>query len=691
MIKKNSQNKPTYSADSIKVLKGLEAVKKRPGMYIGDTDDGTGLHHMVYEVVDNSIDEALAGHCKNIKVTLNSNNSVSVEDDGRGIPVDLHRGEKKSAAEVIMTQLHAGGKFDHDSYKVSGGLHGVGVSVVNALSEKLTLRIFRDKKEYFIEFKDGKAISPLKAAGKTNKTGTLINFIPSKDVFSSTNFSSAILQKRMRELAFLNKSLTIILLDKTGKKEKEFKNKYDGGVQEFVEFLDKSKKILVNKNELSLFKKPIYIFGEKNNIIVECSLKWNAGYSEDVLPFTNNIHQKDGGTHLLGFRSALTRVINKYASSTNLLKKNKITLSGEDAREGLTGVLSIKVPDPKFSSQTKDKLVSSEVRFIVESIVNDKLSTWFDQNPGIIKVVLSKIVQAAVARDVARKARENVRRKGSLELSGLPGKLADCQIGKAEGTELFIVEGDSAGGSAKQGRNREYQAVLPLRGKILNTYIDTNGKSKNSNGQDAQTKAFSKMMSSNEIVTLINALGTGSKDFDIENLRYEKIIIMTDADVDGSHIRTLLLTLFNNYPFHELIEKKHVYLAQPPLYKITKGSKSHYIKDEKELENFLIKSIDKNKNSIKKNTKEYFKLIEQEKTKINIQRFKGLGEMNPEELWQTTLNPEERTLLQVQYSNTTKVKSKKDQDLIQILMGDEVAPRKDFIINRALEVSNLDI
>ena len=691
MIKKNKQNKPSYSADSIKVLKGLEAVKKRPGMYIGDTDDGTGLHHMVYEVVDNSIDEALAGHCKNIKVTINSNNSVSVEDDGRGIPVDLHRGEKKSAAEVIMTQLHAGGKFDHDSYKVSGGLHGVGVSVVNALSEKLTLRIFRDKKEYFIEFKDGKAVSPLKVVGKTNKNGTLINFIPSKDVFSSTNFSSTVLQKRMRELAFLNKSLTIILLDRTSKKEKKYKNKYDGGLQEFVEFLDKSKKILVNKNELSLFKKPIYISGEKNNVIVECSLKWNAGYSEDVLPFTNNIHQKDGGTHLLGFRSALTRVINKYAASTNLLKKNKITLSGEDAREGLTGVLSIKVPDPKFSSQTKDKLVSSEVRFIIESIVNDKLSTWFDQNPGIIKVVLAKIVQAAVARDVARKARENVRRKGSLELSGLPGKLADCQIGKAEGTELFIVEGDSAGGSAKQGRNREYQAVLPLRGKILNTYIDTNGKSKNNNGQDAQTKAFSKMMSSNEIVTLINALGTGSKDFDIENLRYEKIIIMTDADVDGSHIRTLLLTLFNNYPFNELIEKKHIYLAQPPLYKITKGSKSYYIKDEKELEKFLTKSLDKTKNSIKKNTKEFYKLMEQEKSKMNIQRFKGLGEMNPEELWKTTLNPEERTLLQVQYSNITKDKSKKDQDLIQILMGDEVAPRKDFIINRALEVSNLDI
>ena len=691
MIKTNTKDKTNYSADSIKVLKGLDAVRKRPGMYIGDTDDGTGLHHMVYEVVDNSIDEALAGHCKNIKVTINSNNSVSVEDDGRGIPVDLHKGEKKSAAEVIMTQLHAGGKFDHDSYKVSGGLHGVGVSVVNALSEKLTLTIFKNKKEYFIEFKNGKAIAPLKTIGKSNKNGTLINFTPSEEVFSITNFNSTTLQKRMRELAFLNKSLTIILLDKTGKKEKEFKNKYEGGVQEFVEFLDKNKKSLINKNESSLFKKPIYISGEKSNIEVECSLKWNAGYSEDVLPFTNNIHQKDGGTHLLGFRSALTRVINKYATSTNILKKNKIALSGEDTREGLTGVLSIKVPDPKFSSQTKDKLVSSEVRFIVESIISDKLSTWFDQNPGIIKTVLAKVVQAAMARDVARKARENVRRKGSLELSGLPGKLADCQIGKSEGTELFIVEGDSAGGSAKQGRNREFQAVLPLRGKILNTYININGKSKNGNGQDLQTKALSKMMSSNEIVTLINALGTGSKDFNIENLRYEKIIIMTDADVDGSHIRTLLLTLFNNFPFNELIEKNHIFLAQPPLYKITKGSKFYYIKDDKELEDFLIKSSDKKNNSIKKNTKEFNRFLEKEKSKINLQRFKGLGEMNPEELWNTTLNPEQRILLQVKYTNATKAKSKKDQDLIQILMGDEVAPRKDFIISRALDVSNLDI
>ena len=692
MIKKNEEKIAQYGADAIKVLKGLEAVRKRPGMYIGDTDDGTGLHHMVYEVVDNAIDEALAGHCKNIDVTIHSDNSVSVEDDGRGIPVDLHKGEKKSAAEVIMTQLHAGGKFDHDSYKVSGGLHGVGVSVVNALSEKLTLTIFREKKEYFIEFKNGKSVSPLKAKGKANKTGTLINFLPSKEVFSDIKFNSTILQKRMRELAFLNKGLSINLLDKTGKKQKEYKNKYEGGIQEFVDFLDKSKKSLVNNNDLSLFKKPIYISGIKDNVEVECSLKWNAGYSEEMLPFTNNIHQKDGGTHLLGFRSALTRVINKYATDGNLLKKNKIAIAGDDTREGLTGVLSIKIPDPKFSSQTKDKLVSSEIRFIVESIVSDKLSTWFDQNPGIKKVVLLKIVQAAVARDVARKAREGVRRKGSLELSGLPGKLADCQIGKAEGTELFIVEGDSAGGSAKQGRNREYQAVLPLRGKILNTFIDTKGrKTKNGNGQDLQNKALSKMMSSNEIVTLINALGTGSKDFKIDDLRYEKIIIMTDADVDGSHIRTLLITLFNNYPFNELIEKSHIYLAQPPLYKITKGSKSYYIKNDKELENFIIKSSDKTKNSNKKTAKEMNKFIESEKSKINIQRFKGLGEMNPEELWETTLNHERRTLLLVKYSNVTKDKSKKDQDLIQILMGDEVAPRKDFIINRALEVSNLDI
>ena len=700
MIKKNQQSKLGYSADSIKVLKGLEAVRKRPGMFIGDTDDGTGLHHMVYEVVDNSIDEALAGYCKNIIVTINSDHSVSVEDDGRGIPIDIHKGEKKSAAEVIMTQLHAGGKFDHDSYKVSGGLHGVGVSVVNALSDKLTLRIFRDKKEYFIEFSDGKALSPLKISGKSNKTGTLITFLPSKNVFSMNKFNASILQKRMRELAFLNKGLTITLIDKIGK-QKQYQNKYDGGIQEFVEFLDKNKKTLVNKNSANLFKKPIYISGSKQNIIVETSLKWNSGYSEEMLPFTNNIHQKDGGTHLLGFRSALTRVINKYAIDKNLLKKNKITLTGEDIREGLTGVLSIKIPDPKFSSQTKDKLVSSEVRFIVESIINERLSTWFDQNPGIIKVVLSKIIQAAIARDVARKARENVRRKGALELSGLPGKLADCQLNTTENTELFIVEGDSAGGSAKQGRNREFQAVLPLRGKILNTYIDTNGtKIKNGNGKDLETKAFSKMMSSNEIVTLINALGTGSQDFNIENLRYDKIIIMTDADVDGSHIRTLLLTFFNNFPFYKLIENGHIYLAQPPLYKVIRGQKSFYLKDDVELEKFVINSSEKNIKNIKKSNETFRKFLENEKAKMRIQRFKGLGEMNPSELWQTTLNPEKRTLLRVQYSNKKKNDdknfgnrntSKKDLEIFQILMGNDVTPRKDFISDHALEVANLDI
>ena len=688
MIKKNQQDNSKYSAESIKVLKGLEAVRKRPGMYIGDTDDGTGLHHMVYEVVDNSIDEALAGHCKNIKVTINSDHSVSVEDDGRGIPVDLHKGEKKSAAEVIMTQLHAGGKFDHDSYKVSGGLHGVGVSVVNALSEKLILKIYRDKKEYLIEFKDGKALSPLKAKGKTNKTGTFINFQPSKEVFSNTKFSFSTLQKRMRELAFLNKGIKISLNDLTQKKIKSVNFKFDGGIIEFVEYLDEKREKLKNKNDNDLFKKPIYIEGIKNNIDIQCSLKWNAGYNEDVYPYTNNIYQKDGGTHILGFRTALTRVINKYASEQNLLKKNKVSLSGDDVKEGLTCVLSVKIPDPKFSSQTKDKLVSSEVRNIVETIISEKLSIWFDQNPSISKIILTKIIQAAVARDVARKARENVRRKGALELTGLPGKLADCQNSKQEGTELFIVEGDSAGGSAKQGRNREFQAVLPLRGKILNTFTELNGVKKNGNINDLRTKSLSKMISSNEIVTLINALGLDPKDeeINIEDLRYGKIIIMTDADVDGSHIRALLLTFFNNKPFNKLIEKGHIYLAQPPLFKINKGSKGIYIKDEKDLENYIIKNS-KDLKKIKKNLKEYAKSIQSEKSKLNIQRFKGLGEMNPEELWNTTLNPETRNLLQVQYSKNLK----KDQDLIQTLMGNDVASRKDFIVDNAINVVNLDI
>ncbi len=689
MLKKiEKTNQSSYGADSIKVLKGLEAVRKRPGMYIGDTDDGTGLHHMVFEVVDNAIDEALAGFCKNIKVLINKDNTVTVEDDGRGIPVDMHKGEKMSAAEVIMTQLHAGGKFDHNSYKVSGGLHGVGVSVVNALSEKLDLNIYRDNKEYFVSFKNGDSIKPLKKIGSTKKQGTSITFLPSKEIFTSTKFSSSILQKRMRELAFLNRGVSITLIDQTGSKPKEFINKYEGGVLEFVRYINKKKPILINNNEKEVFKKPIFISGNKDNIAVECSMEWNASYAEEVLAFTNNIPQKDGGTHLLGFRSALTRVINKYSNDNN--KKNKITLSGEDIKEGLTVVLSIKMPDPKFSSQTKDKLVSSEVRLIVESIINEKVSTWFDQNRGVAKAVLEKITQAAVARDVARKARDSVRRKGTFELSGLPGKLADCQISKREGTELYIVEGDSAGGSAKQGRNRGYQAVLPLRGKILNTYINTSGK-RNGSNSDYENKALSKMMSSNEIVTLINALGTGSKDFNIENLRYDKIIIMTDADVDGSHIRTLLLTFFNNFPFNQLIENGHLYLAQPPLFKVTKANKSVYIKEEKNLEDYILKIADKSEKKLKKNSPEFKNFMEEQRQKISIQRFKGLGEMNPEELWDTTLNPDNRTLLRVQYSKGTKDKSKEDQKIIQILMGDDVAPRKEFITSNALDVANLDI
>ena len=683
-----SQNNKSYQADSIKVLKGLEAVRKRPGMYIGDTDDGTGLHHMVYEVVDNSIDEALAGYCQNIEVKINSDGSVTVKDDGRGIPVDMHKGEKKSAAEVIMTQLHAGGKFDHDSYKVSGGLHGVGVSVVNALSKTLKLNINREGKKYFVEFKDGKAKSPLKLVGKSkDKDGTEINFLPSNEIFPSIKFSFSILEKRLRELAFLNKGIKIVLTDLSLKKTKSLEFKYDGGILEFVEFLDSKRESLKNKNGNELFKKPIYMEGSKNNLDIQCSLKWNSGYAEDVYPFTNNIYQKDGGTHILGFRSALTRVINKYANDQNLLKKSKVNLSGDDVKEGLTCVLSIKIPDPKFSSQTKDKLVSSEVRNIIENFINEKLSIWFDQNPSIAKTIIAKIIQAAVARDVARKARESVRRKGALELTGLPGKLADCQNSKQEGTELFIVEGDSAGGSAKQGRNREYQAVLPLRGKILNTYTDENGK--NGKAEDYKTKSLSKMMSSNEIVTLINALGLDPKSEGediIKDLRYGKIIIMTDADVDGSHIRALLLTFFNNKPFNKLIENGNIYLAQPPLFKINKGSKSVYIKDEVGLEKYIINNSQSLKKMSKK-SKEFTNILNEEKSKLSIQRFKGLGEMNPVELWNTTLNPETRNLLQVEYSKNIKI----DQELIYKLMGNDVSLRKDFIVDNAINVSNLDI
>ena len=683
-----TQQNSNYKADSIKVLKGLDAVRKRPGMYIGDTDDGTGLHHMVYEVVDNSIDEALAGYCKIIIVEINKDGTIAVSDDGRGIPVDFHKTEKKSAAEVIMTQLHAGGKFDHNSYKVSGGLHGVGVSVVNALSEKLELEIERDGKKYFVEFRNGDPKSPLKQIGKSKNTGTKITFLPSKEIFSSTKFSSSIIQKRMRELAFLNKGVNLVVLDKTLKKEKKIEFKYDGGIVEFVHFLNEKKEKLKNKNGNDLFKKPIYLEGDKNGINIECSLEWNSGYSEDMHTYTNNIFQKDGETHLLGFRSSLTRILNKYVNENNILKKNQVSITGDDIKEGLCAVLSIKMPDPKFSSQTKDKLVSSEVRNIVENFMNEKLSTWFDQNPSIIKIVLFKIIQAAQARDVARKARESVRRKGALELTGLPGKLADCQNSKRDGTELFIVEGDSAGGSAKQGRNREFQAVLPLRGKILNTYVEEGNSKRNGNSNESKTKALSKMISSNEIVTLINALGLDPKveEIDLDDLRYGKIIIMTDADVDGSHIRALLLTFFNNKPFNKLIENGNIFLAQPPLFKINKSGKSIYIKDEKSLESFILNNI-KNSKKLKKGTKEFDKILSEEKSKLNIQRFKGLGEMNPDELWNTTLDPDKRNLLQVKYSSDKK----RDQKIIHTLMGNDVSIRKDFIISNALEISNLDI
>ena len=827
--------KNDYGADSIKVLKGLDAVRKRPGMYIGDTDDGSGLHHMVFEVVDNAIDEALAGFCDTITVMINKNNSVSVSDNGRGIPVEIHKTEKVSAAEVIMTQLHAGGKFDHKTYKVSGGLHGVGVSVVNALSENLKVEIFRDGKKYFIEFENGVTKSPLKDLGKSDFNGTNVTFLPSNKIFSNTEFNLGILEKRLKELAYLNKGLKIELKDNRKEKKKNLSFKFEGGIKEFVQDLNKSKNKIKNEHNESVLEEPLYYQSNKNDINVECSLLWNNSYNENVLCFTNNIPQKDGGTHLLGFRNSITRLINKYANDRGLLKKDKVTIVGDDVREGLICVLSVKVPDPKFSSQTKEKLVSSEVRPVVETITNEKISLWFDQNPKVAKTIIGKIIQAAIAREVARKARENVRRKNAIDITSLPGKLADCQSNDITKTELFIVEGDSAGGSAKQARNREFQAVLPLRGKILNTFVE------NKNNATNAKKVFSKMLSSNEIVTLINAIGTGVEPFDINRLRYGKIVIMTDADVDGSHIRTLLLTFFNNKPFNELIRKGHIYIAQPPLYKIKTGKTATYLRNNHDLEklaiknsadrikniqflnnknnNFeqsfinqcyelydLIKSVDgdqeileqlvtvgafttkdkkililddndnkkkigaitavadqlnkkveseqakwigsfeknffvlkrefyhekikkilsdkfmKNKvfmnkisiynkiaknfnqtciisdgeNNFKSNT--FLKFMENViaigKRNLSLQRFKGLGEMNPDELWDTTLNPENNSLLKVNYSDANgegSVPSDADKDIFYTLMGEDVSKRKSFINSNAINVINLDI
>ena len=806
----NSEQNTDYDAGSIKVLKGLDAVRKRPGMYIGDTDDGSGLHHMVYEVVDNSIDEALAGHCDKVDVFLNPDGSVTVRDNGRGIPIDIHEGEGISAAEVIMTQLHAGGKFDQNSYKVSGGLHGVGVSVVNALSSFLNLKIYRNNNIYEMTFKDGTPEEKLKLTGDCDEgvSGTEITFYPSDKIFTNIKFLFQTLEHRLRELAFLNSGVEINLSDNRGVDKKSVSMNYTGGLEEFVKYLDKSKQLLIEN--------PISLKLEKEGLSVEISLCWNDSYHENILCFTNNIPQRDGGTHLAGLRAGLTRTINNYSGQINHAKKDKIQITGEDAREGMTCVLSVKLPDPKFSSQTKDKLVSSEIRPVVESCVNDVLGSWFEEHPNEAKNIISKIIEAAFAREAARKARELTRRKGVLDISNLPGKLADCIERDPAKSELFIVEGDSAGGSAKQGRNRDCQAVLPLRGKILNV----------------ERARFDRMLSSNEIGTLITALGTGigKDEFDITKLKYHKIIIMTDADVDGAHIRTLLLTFFYRW-MRPLIDGGYLYIAQPPLYKVSKNRSERYIKVDKELEQYLIETgldnvifksgsgsehsandlreilkissnvrnilvqinhkypkfiieecaiagaldhklydnkkysqetasyiakrlnnkgdsigvgnnwvgttnldndliferenrgvkesytIDKQfmfssdaiaLNDLSAKLQEVFlkagtiklkdieeiiysptelfeKVLNNGRKGASIQRYKGLGEMNPEQLWETTLDPDMRTLLQVKVQEADEA-----SNLFTRLMGDEVEPRREFIQDNALRVANLD-
>jgi DNA gyrase subunit B len=634
------ENKAKYDSSNIQVLKGLEAVKKRPGMYIGDTDDGSGLHHMVFEVLDNCIDEAMAGHCSDINVIINKDGSVTVKDDGRGIPVDVHKNEGISAAELILTTLHSGGKFDDNSYKVSGGLHGVGVSVVNALSKDLTLRVWRDGGEFIQKYKEGKAVAKLKKVKASKLNGTEITFTPSDKIFTTVTFEVDRIYKRIQELSFLNAGVSINVVDERTGKSKKFKN--SGGLSSYVTYLKGKKQNVSEVFECS---------STHNDVGVEIALQWTDSYSENVLCYTNNIPQKDGGTHLAGFRGSLTRVLKAFIKKENN-KKIPTDLLGEDVREGLIAIVSVKVPDPKFSSQTKEKLVSSEVESVVSTVFSKYFNEYLLENPKEGMSIFSKVAEAALAREAARKAREMTRRKGVLEIAGLPGKLADCQEKDPALSEIYIVEGDSAGGSAKQGRNRKNQAILPLKGKIINV----------------EKARIDKVLGSQEVGTLIKALGCGiGEEFDIEKLRYHRIIIMTDADVDGSHIRTLLLTLFYRQ-FFDILDRGHVYIALPPLYKITKGKQHEYVSDE-----------DEKDAAIKR-------LSEGGTRGLEVQRYKGLGEMNPDQLWTTTMEPENRKMMKVTINDATEA----DQQF-EILMGDQVEPRTEFIDNNALSVSNLDI
>ena len=628
----------SYDTDSIQVLEGLAAVKQNPAMYIGSTDE-RGLHHLVYEVVDNSIDEALAGYATKITVYLNKDGSVTEEDDGRGIPVREHPKYKKSGLELVLTTLHSGGKFDNKAYKVSGGLHGVGVSCVNALSEWLEARVRRNGKEYFQKYDHGTPVSPVKEVGESLKNGTTITFLPDPNIFETTDIKYETISNRLKELAFLNAGLEIELIDNRTNKNDTFR--YDGGIREFV--------LYINRNKNMLHPSPIYLYAEKEDFEVEIGIQYTDGYTENIITFANNINTHEGGTHLSGFKGALTRVLNDYGKKNKMFFSEDFSLSGEDCREGITTIISCKVRHPQFEGQTKTKLGNSEVRGIVESLTNEKLSEFFEENPVIAKMILEKAINASRAREAARKARELTRRKGLLESSALPGKLADCSIRDPASTELYIVEGDSAGGSAKQGRNREFQAILPLRGKILNV----------------EKARMDKMLKNNEILALITAIGTGiDEEFDIEKARYHKIIIMTDADVDGEHIRTLLLTFFFRY-MRRLIEEGYLYIAQPPLYKISKGKQIHYAYSERE---------------------RIEKLKEIGETGFNIQRYKGLGEMNPNQLWETTMNPKNRMTLQVRVDDAVEA-----DELFTILMGEKVEPRREFIETHAKEVTNLDI